>query len=75
MLHTRRRVPDYPRAPLDASAKDDYFGTTVYDPYRPLEQLDAPETKSWVEAENRLTQDYLGSVDGRGAIDAYLKKI
>src|SRR5690242_880382 len=41
----------YPAAPR-ASVADDYFGHRVADPYRPLEDLDAPATKAWVDAEN-----------------------
>ena len=34
---------------------DNYHGTTVADPYHWLEDLDSPETRQWVEAENALT--------------------
>jgi prolyl oligopeptidase len=47
---------------------DDYFGTKVADPYRWLEDLDSPETKAWVAAENKLTFDYLKSLPERGPI-------
>src|SRR5687767_8045941 len=48
----------YPAAKKVAQV-DDYHGTKVADPYRWLEDLDSPETKSWVEAQNRLTNAYL----------------
>src|SRR6266481_5422030 len=47
---------------------DDYFGTKVADPYRWLEDVDAPETRTWIEAENALTFDYLARIPQRDAI-------
>ena len=32
---------------------DDFFGTKVADPYRWLENSDAPDTRAWIDAENR----------------------
>jgi Prolyl oligopeptidase, N-terminal beta-propeller domain len=34
---------------------DDYFGTNVADPYRPLEDTDSEATRKWIGAENKLT--------------------
>src|SRR5262245_42640405 len=58
------RYPDARRGP----DSDDYFGTTVPDPYRWLEDVDAPETRRWIEAENTLTFSYLGAIPARDAI-------
>ena len=41
---------------------DDYFGTKVSDPYRWLEDDNSEETKEWVEAENKVTQQYLSAI-------------
>ncbi len=41
---------------------DDYFGTKVADPYRWLEDDNSAETKEWVEAENKITHQYLSSI-------------
>jgi prolyl oligopeptidase len=38
---------------------DDYHGTRVADPYRWLEDSDAPEVKAWIDAENAFTRSYL----------------
>ncbi|WP_262920523.1 hypothetical protein [Hymenobacter sp. 5516J-16] len=55
--------------------KDDYFGTTVADPYRWLEDLDSPETKAWVEAQNKVTFGYLEQIPFRDKIRERLTKI
>jgi prolyl oligopeptidase len=47
---------------------DDYFGTKVSDPYRWMENVDSPEVKEWVDAENTLTHGYLDQIPGREAI-------
>ena len=44
---------------------DDYHGTAVADPYRWLEDLDAPETKAWVEAQNEATFGFLEQIPQR----------
>jgi prolyl oligopeptidase len=45
----------YPPAPK-GDVVDEYHGTKVPDPYRGLEDPDAPATRSWIEAENRLPE-------------------
>jgi prolyl oligopeptidase len=54
---------------------DDFNGTKVADPYRWLEDLNSAETKAWVEAENKLTFDYLNQIPARAAIKARLTKL
>jgi prolyl oligopeptidase len=49
---------EYPKT-RTVAAVDDYHGTTVPDPYRWLEDLEAPETAAWVAAQNRVTDAYL----------------
>jgi len=57
----------YPQAPADATT-DQYFGTTVADPFRPLENDTAPATLQWVEAERALTEEYLSAIPFREAL-------
>src|SRR5215469_4046340 len=57
----------YPAAPR-GTVTDDYFGTTVADPYRWLEDIDSPQTVAWVTAEGDLTRRYLDAVPERDAI-------
>src|SRR5436853_7757736 len=47
---------------------DDYYGTKVPDPYRWLEDVDAPETRAWIEGENRVTGAYLAEIGERDGI-------
>ena len=54
----------YPAARRDPQP-DTYFGTAVPDPYRWLEDPDAPETQAWVTAENKVTFDYLAQIPFR----------
>ncbi len=51
---------------------DDYFGTKVADPYRWLEDDNAPDTKAWVESQNAVTFGYLAGIGQRDAIRARL---
>lgn len=54
---------------------DDYHGTQVADPYRWLEELDAADTRQWIEAENALTQDYLKKIPQRPQIHARMTEL
>jgi prolyl oligopeptidase len=58
---------DYPQPPT-ADQVDDYHGTAIADPYRPLEDSDAPESRAWIAAQNALTERILGEVPGRREI-------
>ena len=63
--------PNYPLPPKDNTI-DEYFGVKVADPFRPLENDTSATTAAWVEAENRVTQDYLAKIPQR---DKYLKRL
>lgn len=54
---------------------DDYFGEKVADPYRWMEDLDNPEVKSWVEAQNKSTFGYLEKIPQRNAIKERLRQL
>jgi prolyl oligopeptidase len=54
---------------------DDYFGTTVSDPYRWMEDVDSPELKKWIDAENELTQRYLAQIPVRETMQRRLMEL
>ena len=58
---TEPKRPDTPKC----DQKDDYFGTTVADPYRWMEVEKTPEIQKWIEEENALTQKVLGQIPFR----------
>ena len=64
----------YPPAPT-SNASDVYFGTVVRDPYRPLESIDAPATKTWIAGENALTRSYLDAIPERHRIAAAYRRL
>lgn len=65
---------NYPAAPTDNTV-DDYYGTKVADPYRPLETIDSPQTRAWVEAEASLTRSYLDAIPARAAIKTRIQSL
>ncbi|MDQ6757882.1 MAG: prolyl oligopeptidase family serine peptidase [Bacteroidota bacterium] len=54
---------------------DDYFGTKVSDPYRWLEDDNSAETKAWVDAQNKVTQDYLSKIPFRAKVKQQLEEM
>jgi prolyl oligopeptidase len=64
----------YPTAPTSEQV-DDYHGERIADPYRPLEDSDAPDTRAWIEAQNELTASVLAEASGRTAIGGRLSQL
>jgi len=64
----------YPPTRQDAQV-DDYHGTKVADPYRWLEDDQSAETRTWVEAQNKVTFGFLEKIPGRAAIKERLTKL
>ena len=67
----RLPYPDTRRSPQ----VDDYHGTRVPDPYRWLEDVDAGETRAWIDAQNAVTFAFLEGIREREAIRRRLTEL
>ncbi len=65
---------DYPK-PRKGDQVDDYNGVKVADPYRWMEETDSPETKAWIDAENKLTNSYLSTIPQREKLKTRLTEL
>jgi len=63
--------PSTPKRPVT----DEYFGVTVTDDYRWLENWDDSEAKQWSAAENTYARTYLDSLPARAAIKQRLQQL
>ena len=78
---TTMRSADYPTIRVSypdtrtEGTTDDYFGTTVQDEYRWLEDDNSEETKAWVQEENEATFGYLEQIPFREAIGERLTEL
>lgn len=64
-----------PPAFRDTLQVDTFFGKAVHDPYRWLEDIDAPPVADWVRLQNELTFGYLQKIPFRGAIENRLREL
>ncbi len=66
---------DYPIT-HQVDQSDSFHGTTVLDPFRWLEKdVHEPEVDAWIQAQNKVTSGYLGSLPGRQKIKTRLKEL
>jgi prolyl oligopeptidase len=68
---TKLNYPDTKKV----SHVDNYFGTKVEDDYQWMENLESPDVKEWVTAENKVTFDYLSKIPYRDKIRDRLTKL
>lgn len=54
---------------------DEYHGVKVEDPYRWLEDDNSTETKAWVEAQNKVTFDYLSKIPYRDQMKKRIEEV
>jgi len=55
--------------------KETIHGTVVEDPYRWLEDQNSPETREWIDAENKYTQSMIGNLPTRPFIEKRLGEL
>ena len=60
----------YPKA--ETYYVDNHHGTWVPDPYRWLEDPDSPQSRRWIEDQNKLSGDFIASIPQREAIEKRL---
>ena len=65
---------EYPKT-KKVEQTDDYHGTKVSDPFRWLEDDNSAETKAWVEAQNKVTFDYLKTIPEREQLKKRLTEL
>ncbi len=58
-----------------STQQDEYFGTIIKDPYRWLEDDNSQETKAWVIAQNKVTDQYLASIPFRNKVTERLAEL
>ena len=64
----------YPVAEMQ-DVTDDYFGTVVSDPYRWMEDDTSEAVADWVEAENKITNEYLSKIPFRNKLKQRLTEL
>jgi len=69
---TKQNTITYPQT-RTINQVDNYFGTTVSDPYRWLEDLDSKEVLNWAHSQQDVTQKYLDRIPFTDKIDNILK--
>jgi prolyl oligopeptidase len=65
---------EYPKT-QKTDVTDTYFGKTVPDPYRWLEDDNSEQTAKWVQSQNKVTQEYLSKIPYRQQIKERLTKL
>lgn len=64
-----------PRPAAVRPVEDTYYGTTVSDPYRYMEDLQNPEVQAWFKAQNDYTRTVLARIPGRENLLARIKQL
>ncbi len=67
-------LPPPPATPAHP-VTDEYQGTRITDPYRWLEDAKSPQTRAWIDAQNKYTQQYLSQLKNRPQIIQQLTEL
>ena len=71
--HVETKI-QYPKT-KQVDTVDQYFNTSVKDPYRWLEDDRSEETESWIRSQNEATFDYLDKIPYRESLKNSLEKL
>jgi len=69
-----RALPPHPPTRVEV-VRDTLHGVVIEDPYRWLEAKDAPETRAWIDAQNRYRESVMADLPGLDAIQAHLARL
>ena len=64
-----------PPATVEKPVTENVHGTTITDPYRWLEDQNAPETRAWIDSQMKYTEQYLSQVKVRPEIEKELDRL
>ncbi len=74
LVHAQEAARKAPPTRTD-NVKERLHGVEVTDPYRWLEDQNSPETRAWIDAQNKFTQSLIGHLPGREAIEKRLGEL
>jgi prolyl oligopeptidase len=66
--------PSYPEA-RQVEQVDDFWGVKVADPYRWMEDLNAPDVADWVRRENAVTEQYFAQLPMRATFKSRITEL
>jgi len=70
----KKSLPKPPHTPT-TPVREVLHGVEIVDPYRWLEDQEAPDTRSWLRAQNRYTRRLLDAIEGREALSQRLTEL
>jgi prolyl oligopeptidase len=75
VIRTQETKPLQPPKTRTDDVKERIQGVEIADPYRWLEDQQSPETRTWIDAQNKYTQVFLDSWPGRAALKRRLTEL
>src|SRR6185437_4888347 len=72
LIDTRHEIPAMPPPTAKHDVTETFFGNAVHDPYRWLEDADAPAVKQWIAEQNAYTEKVM---DGFADAKAIAKRV
>ena len=70
---SQTNLPAFPFS-FKGSQSDSYFGTSINDPYRWLEEQESDSTIKWINSQNAFTDNYLDGLQGKYSLRESITK-